>query len=190
MIKFYTNPPIEYPYQLILFDDFIEDKINPSHEYILDSGVYKYKDKIIETGDYPNLEKYKILDYITPFTNIEVVIPDYPCDFLGNNKKWIEKTFRNIDWFFKRFPQHQFLPTIQSYFGDFTSLVNSFERFIKDYPTIKRIAIGNLCIMRKMKIYKQMERYLRSYMKKGYYFHIFGMNLGALKYFKSWKCLS
>jgi len=185
MLKFYTNAPVEYQYELILFDNFKVENINLSHQYIIDSGVYNLK----KHGEY-NLSKYKKLNFEPIFANVDYVIPDYPSDLLGDNEENIEKTFNNIDFFFKRFKSHNLLPSIQFLTGNFNSFLKSFNRFIDLYPDIKRIAIGNMCMMRKMNFYERLERYLRPFMEQGYYFHIFGMNLRALNIFKNWKSLS
>jgi hypothetical protein len=176
-IKFYTNPPIEYPYNLTKFSQLKVHKLNPFFDYIVDSGVYE----LVKHGEY-NLKKYKILKTFPRFSNVEFTIPDYPSDLLGDDEENILKTQQNIEYFLEHYSNVRLLPVIQSLTENYRSFEESFKHFRDNYPDIKRIGLGNLCMCKNLDYYKRVTAFIRR--QKDYSYHIFGMWLTALPLFK------
>jgi hypothetical protein len=155
-----TRPETAYPYILInAYDETTLRYVTPqSARYIksvlLDSGVHSVFHRL-SLKEYPGDYQAWIGRVYNTWRRVSslvsesyVVIPDYPADYENNQiEDNVEKTFRNIEYAVKKYPNAKWIIPIQGKKDDVVSVVRSFE-YVRDLGLIERyryIAIAPTC---------------------------------------------
>jgi hypothetical protein len=149
-----------YPYLLInAFDETTLDYVNHKStrfikSVIVDAGVHSVFHRH-ELQEYPGGYQHWIARVARLWRIVSrlvadsyVVIPDYPADYENNEiADNVERTFRNIDYAVKKYPDVRWIIPIQGKKDDVVSVVKSFE-YIRDSGLLERynyIAIAPTC---------------------------------------------
>jgi len=161
---FFTAPPIPYPYILV-------NAHNPTaglhslrisrkqvRMVILDSGIEIFRDPNIK--DYPSnwpdrlLKLYRKIKSIASQATVYAVAPDY-CDDYHPGSLWlspeqtnIERTVQNAIFYTEKFPQVNWILSIQGWYQDPQSPLHCIKLY-KEYGLLKDFeyfAIGNICV--------------------------------------------
>jgi len=200
-VRFYTLPPIPYPY--ILFNAN-NPKISIPFKFkekvesiILDSGIEIFRDSAVK--DYPSNHIWKIvhlynkLKRLFPRAEIWATIPDY-CDDYHPQNLWldkehtnIERTVENIKKWTKKLDYVNWLIPIQGWNKQPKSIERSIA-LLEKYGITEEFdyfALGNLCVEPDVKIVFETARLARKLLpdKK---LHIFGLKLRAVPLIQSY----
>lgn len=186
-MRYYTNPPVEWPYLFVTFSYQYPYKLlykKPSFKHaMVDCGVEQFQNP--EVKDYPKgfMKEFEIrAKYISNHFGDRTLftIPDYCDDLnLGQFGDNVSKTIENIEKFIS-VDGVNWLVSIQGRYENLMSLYEGIQRTKevvgKDYPWI---AIGTCCRTKKVWYIEAAARAVRKNFPNSW-IHIFGLTLNAL----------
>ncbi len=194
-VKFYTLPPVPYPYILINANNpqtaFVHKFREVVKSIILDSGVEIFRDPSVK--DYPkaHIERivclYKRIRRLFPHATVWATVPDY-CDDYHPRNLWIneemtniERTVANIIKCVETYGYVNWLIPIQGWNKQPQS-INRCIKQLHEHGIIQEFqyfAIANLCVEPDIKVISETIKIARSAMpdKK---LHVFGLKLSAV----------
>lgn len=205
----YSRPPYPsdmydqnsaYPYLLInAFDETTLDYVNHKStrfikSVIVDAGVHSVFHRH-ELQEYPGGYQHWIARVARLWRIVSrlvadsyVVIPDYPADYENNEiADNVERTFRNIDYAVKKYPDVRWIIPIQGKKDDVVSVVKSFE-YIRDSGLLERynyIAIAPTCTTNNLKFLRDVAQIIWKRVKqvegegRRIKIHMFGVTMKA-----------
>mgnify|MGYP000076502174 CR=1 FL=1 len=191
--KFYTLPPIPWPYVLVNANNpnlaYIRKNWRQIDSVIIDSGVEIFKDPRVK--DYPEGwigRLVELYNAIRPWVKeVWVTVPDYPDDYHPKSlwldgKTNIERTIDNVIKALDAYPKVNWLIPIQGHNRDPISLLKSIKylRELGITETREYFAVANLCVESKTELIVKSVGLVRQELpnKK---LHVFGIKLNALK---------
>jgi hypothetical protein len=195
--SYMTRPETAYPYILInAYDESTLRYVTPqSAPYIrsvlLDSGVHSVFHRL-ELKEYPGGYQKWIERVYNMWRRVAslvaesyAVIPDYPTDYENNPiKDNVERTFRNIEYAVKKYPNTKWIIPIQGKKDDVVSVVRSFE-YLRDLGLIERyryIAIAPTCTTHNTSFLRDVAIIIRRRVKQlntPVRVHMFGVTMRA-----------
>jgi len=194
-MKFYTLPPVPYPYILINANNpqvsFVRKFRGVVKSIILDSGIEIFQDPAVK--DYPRTHIEKVvtlhnkIQRLFPDATVWATVPDY-CDDYHPRNLWIdeditnsERTVANILKCVDVYDYVNWLIPIQGWNQQPNSIKRCVEQLeqqgiIQDF---QYFAIGNLCVEPNKKLIFETAKVARQLLpnKK---LHIFGLKLTAV----------
>lgn len=194
-LRFYTNPPIDYPY----FLKNIHQKTKPSIHEIIDIGINDLL-KPPHTHTDKKLQKWHDIKLGTNGDNIGwKIVPDCPDIFKEFDIPIQLKKFDNvkyskellIEYYDKDNDTH--VPVIQGYYDDKQSFIDYLDWFLDNYPIPDKIAVGTMCKSADKLFVKRTLRHIRNKLPNTW-IHAFGLRLYHLPnvymYINSWDSMS
>jgi len=193
-LRWYTFPPIPYPYILVnAIRPHVETILsykNYVKSIIIDSGVEIFRDPSIK--DYPSghvmriIKLYHKITKLFPHVEVFATIPDYPDDYhpknlwLNENYTNIERTVDNIILYIEKFKINWLIP-IQGWNKNPESVSRSIK-LLSEHGIINEydyFAVANLCVEPNKRLIFETVRNVRSLLphKK---IHVFGLKLNAI----------
>jgi len=195
-IKFFTLPPIPFPYILINARNpnfsYIKKNRKAIKEVIIDSGIEIFRDP--KVFDYPkNWIKHLIWVYkrVKFWINGKVWLtcPDY-CDDYNPKALWIsdeitniERTVENVKKYALRIKDVNWLIPIQGHNKNPESVKICLD-YYEDLGIIEKFgyfAIGNLCVEHRSDIIYKTVKIVRRRLGKDKKIHVFGLKLSCVK---------
>jgi hypothetical protein len=179
--SYMTRPETAYPYILInAYDESTLRYVTPqSAQYIrsvlLDSGVHSVFHRL-SLKEYPGgyqawIDRvYNMWKRVSSLVSESyVVIPDYPADYENNPiDDNVERTFRNIEYAVKKYPDTKWIIPIQGKKDDVASVVRSFE-YLRDLGLIAQygyIAVAPTCTTNNIQFLRDVAVIIRKRVKR------------------------
>ena len=201
--SYMTSPETAYPYLLInAYDETTLRYINKDSarfikSVILDSGVHSVFHKL-EMDEYPGGYQYWIARVANLWRTVSkyvkesyAVVPDYPADYENNEiEDNVERTFRNIEYAIKKYPEVRWIIPLQGKKDDVVSVVKSFE-YVKDLGLLERygyVAIAPTFTTNNVKFLKDVAQIVWKRVKRieeegrRIKIHMFGVTMRAWKH--------
>jgi len=200
--SYMTNADMAYPYLLLnAYDGTTLSYVNKNSarfikSVIIDAGVHSIFHRL-ELDEYPGGYVAWIAKAVSLWRMVSryveesyAVIPDYPADYDNNPiDDNVERTFRNIEYATKRYPDVKWIIPLQGKKDDVVSVVKSFE-YVRDVGLLERygyVAVAPTYTTRNLKFLRDVAQIIwkrvKQFEKSGQYvkIHMFGVTVKAWK---------